>query len=332
LVTNLIGQLAFAGASSMNTSLFTLLFALPIVGTPAPKHQSALTPDLIDLLPEDTSAILLIDVPRVAKSPIGRRFAKYLIEDIGDSSFVTAKDVIDDVELAVVGQFDIVQFAGDFCVILRLRPGAPLLEKLLASVRGREESFKRKIGKHTIHEMDKLYFSIVDSRTVVFASFTNGPSGEELETGLKNVFAQRPIPGPRPELRNRLSEIPFDHAVAVVSDHPKSGTSLKLALVPLGFDLMANAGDVAEYQKNVASYRGGLTVGHSADATVEIMGKNAEAAKGIEKTLQAAIGNSANNDWAERLHRSATVTRSKDKVTLRLSADRAVIDRVFGRE
>ena len=48
-----------------------LLLALAVPAAPAPKVDKGLPRDLIDLLPEDTAGVLVIDVPRAGKSGIG---------------------------------------------------------------------------------------------------------------------------------------------------------------------------------------------------------------------------------------------------------------------
>src|SRR5262245_14905105 len=110
----------------MGAAATSLLFALVIPAAPALKSGGGLSKELIDLLPEDTAAVLVLDVQRAVKSEIGAALLKVLIEDQPDDQPIRIGDVAKEVEQIVVGQFLIDSGSGDFCVLVRLRDGSQL--------------------------------------------------------------------------------------------------------------------------------------------------------------------------------------------------------------
>ena len=101
-----------------------LLLALAVPAAPAPKGALGLARELIDLLPEDTAAVLVADVRRAEKSEIGKAFLKALADEQPADEPIRVDDLVRDVDLVLVGQFLIDEGTGDFCFVLRLREGS----------------------------------------------------------------------------------------------------------------------------------------------------------------------------------------------------------------
>lgn len=310
----------------MSSTFVALMLSASTISFPAPKDKlGALPPDLLDLVPADTAALLLVDVPKVAKSPIGKHFVKQLTNSVGDSK-ISVQHIVDDVQFAVVAQFDIVNFAGDFCMILRLHEKSTLVGKVLELV-SVDEPFARIDGR-AVYKLDNPteYFAAIDRRTLVFVSLTNNPTGDELKASLQSAFARPDGKKHNEALRKKLEEIPFDDAVAVVSAHPKSSNSLGVAMAPL------NPGGAMDlFKDRVTSYRGGIRVGEKADYLMEIIAANANAASDIAFTLRSML----TDDPKPRLKTMdvpARITRDKERVTMQFSIDEPAIRLLFSGE
>jgi hypothetical protein len=213
-------------------SSFTGLFLLfPVLGVPAPKALG-IPPEMIEQLPEDTTSIMVVDMPHVAKSPIGKGFIEGLQRTGREVEWLDFERWAKDVEIAVIGQHAIVEISGDFCCLFRLREGSEL-PKLIERGAQREPL---KIGKHTVIPLFKrnVYYVRLEANTIAIAVFINDLKGDQEPKELETVFGAKKK-GPRAELRKLLVDISPDHAIAVVSEHPKTGYSGSSCWFPSGW-------------------------------------------------------------------------------------------------
>ena len=116
----------------MSTVTAGLFLALVIPSAPAPKTDRGIPKELIDLLPEDTAAVVVLDGTRIMKSEYGAA----VVEASGQLAQkaeepIRVADLARDIELALIAQFLIDEHAGDFCVVLRLRDGSGLPKALM---------------------------------------------------------------------------------------------------------------------------------------------------------------------------------------------------------
>jgi hypothetical protein len=100
-----------------------LLLALAVPAAPAPKADKGLPKDLIDLLPEDTAGVVVLDVPRAAKSDLGKAVLKLIAAEQQPDESIQVADFARDAELVLIGQFLIDTGFGDFCFLVRLKDG-----------------------------------------------------------------------------------------------------------------------------------------------------------------------------------------------------------------
>src|SRR4051794_14362488 len=99
------------------TPAAALLLALAVPGAPAAKAEKGLPKDLVDLIPEDSAGVLVIDVPRVARSAVGQAILKAIAAEEEPGQSLRMTELLGDAELLVVSQFLIDAGFGDFCVL-----------------------------------------------------------------------------------------------------------------------------------------------------------------------------------------------------------------------
>ncbi|MBO0700433.1 MAG: hypothetical protein J2P46_18695, partial [Zavarzinella sp.] len=255
----------------------SLLLALASPAAPALKPDRGLPKDLIDLLPEDTAAVLVIDVPRVAKTELGALVVKLLVAEDGADSPISVADVVRDAELVLIAQFLIDKGAGDFLVLLRLKAGSGIPKALLGRPeKGGKDSGPEQIGKRTVHNLEgpSVSFALADDRTVMLV----GTTGDERQTkeSREAAYGDRERPGPRPALRKVFAADPLgDRPIRVYGDHPtKLGYSAFLVLAAFG-----NALEGVLTKDAIVSYRGGIKVGEAAEVELRFTAKDTDTAK-----------------------------------------------------
>jgi len=303
----------------------SLMLALAIPGAPAPKANKGLPKDLIDLLPEDTAGVLVIDLPRVAKSEIGALFLKALVADQkGSDEPIKFEDIEKDAELVLIGQFLIDKSAGDFCILLRLREGSGIPKALIARAekRGKGKA-PETIGGRTVYSIDSGEFSFaqIDPRTLMMVLAFG--EGEQVKVTRAAAFADRDKPGPRPALRKMLEEKESaDQAIRLYGHHPtKLGLSASMVMVAFGSKLEAfhPIGD------KLVSYRGGIKVGAAAEIELKFSAKDAAAATEFLKIYEGLV---KDDPVEEELHRSGKATRDGEDVIITAKVTRALIERM----
>src|SRR5262245_60123668 len=154
----------------MSSAASALLLLLSVPAAPAPKAERGIPKELIDLLPEDTAAVVVMDVARIAKSEFGTAFWKGFAAAQGDDEPIRVAEIVREVEFALIGQFLIEEYSGDFCFILRLREGSKLPESLLAQAKkGGGAADPEKIGKRTVYPIGSpgTSFAQLDDRTLI---------------------------------------------------------------------------------------------------------------------------------------------------------------------
>jgi hypothetical protein len=235
----------------------SLLLTLSAPAAPALKGEK-IPPALIDLVPADTAGVLVIDVPRLTKTTLGRAGLREIERRLSTKT-VELEGLLKDIDVLVIAQFAIVEFAGDFCFLAHVRDGSKLPEELLGyAERKGEDPVRRRIGKHDVYKVrdQDLWFAFPDKRTVM-AMLPNGNSEEALE----EAFGDRAVRGPGREIRKWLEQDrPPDRPIRVFGAHKsKLGHSLGMAAMPFG----ATVDGFKELGDQLLSYRGWVSVGEA---------------------------------------------------------------------
>jgi hypothetical protein len=301
----------------------SLLLALASPGAPALKGDRGLPKDLIDLLPEDTAAVLVIDVPRVVRTDLGGLVFRLLAAEEGADSPVPFTDLVKDAELVVIGQFLIDKGAGDFLFLVRLKAGSGVPKALLARAqKGGKDGAPERIGGRTVYNVEgpSLSFALADERTVMLV----GASGDDkqIKETRAAAYGDRERPGPRPALRKVLATDPFgDRAVRLYGDHPtKLGYSAALVMVPFGQAL-----EKVLTEDAIASYRGGVKIGEAAEVELRFTARDAEAAKQLVEAYESLVDD---DRFCQELRRSSKVVRDGKEVVVTARVTRALLERL----
>ena len=310
----------------MGTATTWILLTLVVPAAPALKSDRGLSKELIDLLPEDTTAVLVLDVQRAVKSEIGAALLKVLVEDQPDDQPIRIGDVAKDVEHIVVGQFLIDSGSGDFCVLVRLRDGSKLPKILtgLAAKDGRGAG-PEKIGKRTVYSISgpNASFAQIDDRTLMLVLAMGDK--KQVEESRAAAYGDREQPGPRPALRKMLSD---DHAddrvVRLYGYHPtKLAHSTALVLALFG---VLDSGPLVAMGEKIVSYRGGIkTGGELVEFELRITTRDADCARELLKIYEDPP---KEDPVVREFRRNTTAMREGDEVVLKGKATRAMIDRL----
>ena len=300
-----------------------LLLALAAPAAPGPKADKGLPKDLIDLLPEDTAGVLVIDVPRAAGSGIGEAILKAIATGQSPDDPFQIADLFKESERVLVAQFLIDKGFGDFAVLVRHKEGAPLPKNLLARAEkvGKDKA-PEQIGKRTVYSIqnNELSFAVIDDRTVMLV-LASGNKDQVKETRAA-AFGEREKPGPSDALRKMLAaEDPGDPAVRLYGHHPKKlGLSTWLVLAALGVrdQLFEKAAD------KVVSYRGGFKMGDAAEFELRFTCKDAEFAKKLMQAYEA--GGGEKEPFGRELRAATKVVRDGDEVIVTGKLTRAMVE------
>jgi hypothetical protein len=307
----------------MSSSLVCLALSLPAVGVPAPKI-GGIPAEIIDRLPIDTATVLVVDVPRVSRSPIGRHFFSRLHPHLEE--WLPLETAAKEVEYVVIAQYAIESFAGDFCILLRLDERAELPGRIIQMCKGNT----LKIGPHTVYRLRQgSFFARLDKNTAAIVLLTgNAATDEALARELGAVFGEAKK-GPNEALRRKLVDFRPDSAVALVSEHPKSGLSATLSLAPFGYQSL-NLQDIAD---KIHRYSGSVAFGDkTANMELRLEAKNADAAMELRDRLERERAGDASSEWIKSLQKDMTITRDRLHVTLKGRLNRDIIDAMFGRD
>jgi hypothetical protein len=306
----------------------SLLLALAVPAAPAPKAEKGLPKDLIDLIPEDTAGVLVIDVPRVAKSEIGDVFLKALAADQKDGDEpVKIADLARDVELVLVSQFLIDKSAGDFCILMRLREGSVIPKALMDQSEKRGKGVAPEtIGKRVVYSLRSADFSFaqIDDRTLMMV-LALGDEKQVKETRAA-AYAERDKPGPRPALRKMLEEkAPADQPLRLYGHHPtKLGLSASMVLVAFGSKLEA----FHPIGERLVSYRGGIKLGAAAEIELRFTTKDSATATEFLKIYEDL---DRTDSFVDELRRGGKAARDGDDVVITARVTRAMIDRMVSK-
>jgi hypothetical protein len=301
----------------------SLLLALTVPAAPARKADRGLAADLIDLLPEDTAAVLVIDIPRATRSEIGSFALKLLLAEEGADNPLPLADVARDAEQVLIAQFLIDKGAGDFLFLLRLKAGSDIPKTLLGRAqKGGKDGGPEQLGKRTVHNLDgpSLSFALADERTVMIV----GTTGDEhqMRESRAAAYGERDKPGPRPVLRRLLAVDPGaeDWPIRVYGEHPtKLGYSAALVLSPFG-----NLEKVL-VKDAIQSYRGGIRLGEAGEVELRFTANDADTAK---RFLEAYEGLAGDDPLSQELRRSGKAVRDGEQVVVTARVTRALIERL----
>jgi hypothetical protein len=300
-----------------------LLLALAAPAAPAPKADRGLPKDLIDLLPEDTAGVVVLDAPKVVKSELGQVILKLITAEQGPEETIRIDDFIKDAELILIGQFLIDKGFGDFCVLVRLkdRSGLPKALAARADKAGKDKG-PEQIGTRTVHTIDGPQFSFaeVDGRTLMLV-LALGDKKQVKETRAA-AFGERDKPGPSAALRKMLDQDgKDDRAVRLYGSHPtKLGHSTGLVLAPFGGKDKAAAG----LGDKIVSYRGGIKEGEVGEVELRVTMKDADAAGELLKLYEA--GGEESDPFVKEFRGTAKAIRDGDEVVITAKLTRAMIE------
>jgi len=308
----------------MNTLTAGLLWILIVPAAPAPKVQPGIPNELIDVLPEDTAAVLVMDGKRFSKTAFGAAFWKGFAAAQGPDEQVRVADIARDVEFALIAQFLIEKHAGDFCFVLRLREGSELPKTLMAEAeKDGRPAVPEKIGKRSVYSFGSPggSFARLDDRTlmVVLAS----GNGKQTERTRAAAYADRERPGPNAVLRKMLADEPADvPAVRLYGHHStKLGHSAGLVMAIFGVEFEA----LSTLGEKVVSYRGGIRVGDAAEIELRFTLRNADAAK---EFLNAYDTVAKDDPVLKEWRKACKAVRDGDDVIVTGKATPALIDRM----
>ena len=288
-----------------------LVLALTLPAAPAPKADKGLPKVLIDLIPEDTAGVLVIDTPRAAKSDIGQAILKEIATgQTPDDPFQVA-DLIKDADLMIVSQFLIDKGFGDFCLIIRHKENAGLPKALLAKAeKAGKDKAPEQIGKRTVYSLKDpgVAFARIDDRTLMLVLAIG--NNDQIKQTRAAAFGEREKLGPSDALRKLIvADDKDDRAVRLYGSHPKKlGLSTWLVLAAFGVKdkLFEN------FEDKVVSYRGGMKAGDSGEIELRFTTKDADAAKELFKAYES--GDEEKEPFVRELRASGKAVREGDDV------------------
>jgi hypothetical protein len=305
----------------MTAALTSVMLTLPLFGAPAPKGASA-ADALIDLLPDDTAAIMVLDVPRLAKSPVGKRLVEILQAQAKETKYpwFDFEKFAKDIELLVVGQYAIDQIAGDFFFLARLREGAELPKLFQDTAQGK--SFE--VGKATVYPLVKggeINFVTLDRNTIGVVLLNGNVKEDQEKQELEAVFGKQ-RKGPSEGLKKMLKAADPEQALVIVSEHPKSANSALLAFAPF----IPTGGDLNKFKGMVTRFRVGVTAGEKAEVRGVVEANSAEIVEDILKTVEKGRAEQKNNVWQTAMAKAIKITREKGELYVRGSITREDLD------
>ena len=302
----------------------TVALALALAA-PAPKAVRGLPNDLIDLLPEDTTAVVVLDTPKGLKSDLGQVVLKLIAAEQSADGALPVADVLKDAELVLMSQFLIDDGFGDFCFVIRLQAASGLPKTLLgrAEKAGKDKA-PEEIGKRTVYTIDHpaLSFAQVDDRTLMLVVALGDE--KQVKQTRAAAYGVRERPGPSAALRKMLAEDgKDDRAVRVYGHHPtKLAHSAGLVLAPFG----TNGKEVVKLGNQVVSYRGGIREGAAAEVELRVTARDEAAADKLLKLYEAGAGEK--DAFVREFRGTARAVRDGTEVVLTGKLTRAMIERL----
>lgn len=298
-----------------------LVLALAVPAAPAPKADPGLPADLIDLLPEDTAGVLVVDVPRTVQADVGRTILKLFdtLQRPGEPLHIA--DLGPEAESVLLAQFLIDKAAGDFALIVRLKDGSGYGKALIAKAKG-DRRPAEEIGARTVYSLNRpeVGVALIDDRTLMFVLATGTPA--QVRETRRAAFGGREKPGPPRGLRTLIEEgAKDDRAIRLYGHHPKKvALSAVLPLTCLGVqgDAVADLGD------KLVSFRGGIRMGEAGEVELRFTAKDADAAKALVKAYNVVEGNLA--PFVKEFRAGARVVREGDEVVVTARLTTATVE------
>jgi hypothetical protein len=310
----------------MSSMLSHLLLILPTLGAPAPQAP-AVVDGLVERLPEDTVAIIVGDLPKIAKSAVGKRFVDYFQSLPAEQPWLDFGKFAKDIEVAVVGQYAIDKFAGDFCFFLKLRDGSDIPKTLERFAQGEPVE----VGSHKVYPLVKspaVHFAVVDKNTIAIVLLNSDVQGDAVKKELEAVFGLKKK-GPSEKLRKLVKAFNPEHAIAVASEHPKSDYSAALMSVPF---VAADLGKVEDFKGTVVRYHGGIVAGDKADVKFIVEFRDEASAEGVLKAVTDARAKARDDPKKTAIIKAIAITRDKNKIKLEGTLTREILDIVLAKQ
>ena len=261
-----------------------LLLSLAGPAAPGGKADKGIPKELIDLLPEDTAGVMVIDATKAGKSEIGQTILKLFAAEQRPGETIEFAELGREARWVVLGQFLIDEGVGDFCLIARLKDGSKYGQALIAKAKGDKQPMEQ-IGTRVVYSLHRPEIAVarIDDRTLMVVVAAGETPNQVKQTRLA-AFADRDKPGPNRELRKLIEEgTKDDRPVQMYGSHPK-----KLALaayLPLAsFGVKRTA--VAELGDKLLSYRGGIRMGDAGEVELRLTAKDAAAAGELMKAYE----------------------------------------------
>lgn len=300
-----------------------LVLALAVPAAPGPKTDKGLPRDLIDLLPGDTTAVLVVDVPKATRSGIGDAVRKAIVDEQSPDDPLQVADIFKDAELLIVSQFLIDKGFGDFALLIRHKEEAGLPRNLMARAeKAGKDKGPEQIGQRTVYSLQEagLAFAVIDDRTVLLVLATG--NDKQVKQTRAAAFGEREKPGPSDALRKMLAaDAKDDRAVRLYGHHPKKlGLSTWLVLAAFGVrDKLFE-----DFENRVVSYRGGVKLGDAAEFEVRFTARDAEAARHLLKAYEG--GDEEKDPFVRELRGATKAVRDGDDVIVTGKLTRATVE------
>ena len=302
-----------------------LLLALAVPAAPAPKADRAIPKDLIDLIPEDAAGVLVVDVPRAARSGIGEAILKEVAAGQSPDDPVQFADLFKDAELVIVAQFLIDKGFGDFCLLVRHKEGANLPKDLVARAdKAGKDKAPEQIGKRTVYSLKDpaVSFARIDDRTLMVILAIGAET--QIKQTRAAAYGEREKPGPADALRKLIAaDGGGDRAVRLFGSHPKKlGLSTWLVLAAFGVrdKLFEDFGD------KVMAYRGGIKAADAAEFELRFTARDADAARELLKAYEG--GEEEKDPFVRELRAATRAVRDGDDVIVTGKLTRAMVERL----
>jgi hypothetical protein len=302
-----------------------MLLALALAA-PAPKTEKGLPKDLVDLIPADSAAVLVLDVPKIRDTEIAKQFVKTIGSEQPADEPIRVAEFVQDAELILACQFLIDKGFGDFCVIVRHKAGSEVPKKLIdRAEKSGKGTVPEQIGKRTVYSLDGPdgSFARIDDRTFMIVLAIGDP--KQIQETRQAAYAERDKPGPSESLRKMLMDGRDDRPVRIVASHPtKLANSTHLVLCLFGVDYKRIEG----LNDRLVSYRGGIKVGDVGEVELRITAKDADSAKEVLKLYEAGGSKEA---FVIEMRKSAKAVRDGDDVIITGKITPAMIERLGNR-
>jgi hypothetical protein len=133
----------------MAPATIALLLSLAGPTAPAAKADKGLPRDVIDLIPEDTAGVLVIEPPKVVKTESGQAILKLFDAQQRPNQPLHFADLGPEAEWIVLAQFRIDQAVGDFALIVRLKADSGYGKALIDKVKA-DKAPSARIGSRTV--------------------------------------------------------------------------------------------------------------------------------------------------------------------------------------